>query len=86
MQTQYSVERKRTHDKCMTLCNIEAPLAKIVVHLHREYGEVLVDVQVDRVSGVEPCVVVDYVALRLGESDKAAEHLGRERHREEWRT
>ncbi len=31
-----------THDERMALREVEAPLAQVVVHLHREYGVVLV--------------------------------------------
>lgn len=44
---------------------VETPLSEVVVHLHCEHGEVLVDVEVYGVRRVECCVVVDDMALGL---------------------
>ena len=51
----------------MAFVDVQAPLPEVVVHLHREDGEVLVKVDVDGVSGVELGVIIDDVALGLGQ-------------------
>ena len=49
----------------MMLCHVEPPFLKVVVHLHCQDGEVLVDVEVHGITRVEAGVVIDDMALRL---------------------
>ena len=57
--------RVRTEDEGVVTGNIEAPLAQIMVHLHREHRQVLVQVKVYGSGRVEARVGVYYVALGL---------------------
>ena len=64
----------------MAFRDVQAPLAQVVVHLHREHGEVLVEIEVDRMLRVELGVVVDDVAPGLrkpGRNHASAQQLPR---------
>lgn len=63
--TSSELESRRTQDECVMPRYVEAPLSEVVVHLHCKHGEVLVDVEVYGVRGVERRIVVDDVALGL---------------------
>ena len=62
------LEGRRTHNERMVFRDVQSPLAQVVVHLHREHGEVLVEAEVHCVPRVEVRVGVDDVALCLRKS------------------
>ena len=53
----------------MALLHVKAPFPQVVVHLHREHRQVLVQVEVYGSGRVEARVGVYYVALGLCQSD-----------------